>query len=143
MGADAAQIACQQIFQQGFRVCHLPACLRQPPGNPGGDDNRPMLIRVQQIAGIYRHPAYLYRRPCLRHMDISVGNQNFLGKHVETGLLYCGDIADAAVGDHPNTAQRLMYGCLHVPPKGAYREAVQILDDCHCRQVPSLVLAVI
>ncbi len=99
-------------------------------------DHRAVAIRVNEIAAVRIHAVHAHRNAELLDMHIGVRRCDRAGQHLEAfGDLR--DVADRAVGDGAEAAERLVHVGLHLAPERAVaRRLVLVLDhhDARLRQ---------
>src|ERR1700726_807954 len=100
--------------------------IRQFGGDIDRDHDRPMLVGVDEIVGAYRHPGDTNLAAKALGMNPGVRRADRAGQCLETRRPLR-DVADRAVGNHPEAAERLVHVALNLAPERAIA-AVSTVD---------------
>ena len=91
-----------------------------------------VLVAVEEVAGPHHETADLDGLADVDQVVVGVGDEDAGGKGVEGHGLHLGEVADAAVGDGADAAERLEDVAVDLAPEGADGlGVVHVLDDEH------------
>src|SRR3990170_4291561 len=96
----------------------------------GGDRDHAVLVEVDDVARLDPDAAHLDGNAEVHHVDVGVGNRDVGGGELELERAHLVEVADGAVGDHADAAERAVDVRLHLAPRGPLAaRLVEIVDE--------------